>query len=90
MYLYVKTRVLRLIFRVLDVPKGLRARPHQRGRLRALKNEVLGFWNSAYVCRFGAVHACMLSTRMLLRNPNFDNFDGPNSNGNNALNINPN
>ena len=40
-FLYVKTRVLRLIFRVLDVPKGLRARPHQKGRLWALKHEVL-------------------------------------------------
>jgi len=41
MYLYVQTRVSRLIFRVLDILKGLGAGPHQRGRLWALKTEVL-------------------------------------------------
>ena len=38
MYLYVQTRVSRLIFRVLDVLKGLGAGPHQRRRLWALKH----------------------------------------------------
>ena len=52
MYLYVKTKVIGLIFRVLDVPKGLGVGPHQRGRLRALKHEVLRFWNGAYVRKF--------------------------------------
>ena len=52
MYLYFKNRVFKLIFRVLDVLKGLRVEPHQRGRLRALKNEVLRFWNGPYVRRF--------------------------------------
>ena len=62
MYLYVKTRVFMLnfrvfmlIFRVLDVLNGLRAGPHQRGGLQALKTEVLRFWNGPCVCRF--VHA---------------------------------
>ena len=61
MYLYVKNRVFKLIFRVLDVLKGLRAEPHQRGRLRALKNEVLRFWNGPYVRRFVYAYAdlCM-------------------------------
>ena len=49
MYLYVKTKVVKLIFRVLDVPKGLGAKPHQRGRFQALKHEVLRFWNGPYV-----------------------------------------
>ena len=43
MYLYVKTRVFRLTFKVMDVPKGLGAGPYQRGRLWALKHEVLRF-----------------------------------------------
>ena len=45
---------------VLDVPKGLGARAHQREKLWALKNEVLDFWNLACIRRFGDVHACML------------------------------
>jgi len=61
MCLYVKTRVLRLIFRVLDVPKGLGARPHQRERLRALKHEVLRFWNKPCIRKFVYVYTglCM-------------------------------
>ena len=55
MYLYVKTRVFRRNFTVLDVLKGLGAGPHQRGRLRALKHELLRFWNGPCVWRF--VHA---------------------------------
>jgi len=47
-----KLGVFKLIFRVLDIPKGLGAGPHQRGRLWALKHELLRFWNGPYVRRF--------------------------------------
>ena len=66
MYLYVSTRVFRLIWRVLDVLKGLGAGAHQRGRLGAQKNDVLGFWkivcmHMVGVCTWlGHAHACMI------------------------------
>ena len=64
MYLYVKTGVFKLIFRVLDIPKGLETGSHQRGRLWALNNEVFGLKNSACVCASLGMHmhACFLRT----------------------------
>ena len=44
--------VFRLIFWVLDVPKGLGAGPYQKGRLWVLKMEVLRFWNEPCIHRF--------------------------------------
>ena len=38
-----------LTFRVLEVPKGLGAGPHHRGRVWALKHEVLGLWKVACI-----------------------------------------
>ena len=89
MYLYVKTRVFMLnfrvfmlIFRVLDVLKGLGARPHQRGRLRVLEHELLRFWNGPCIHRFVYMYVglCM----------HMHSFDDPTSNGHNSLNLSPN
>ena len=91
MYLQVSTRVFRLIFRVLNVPKGLGAGLHQRGRLWTLKHEVLGLWKVVCIRNFGAAYTCMLSVSACIpRNPNFDSSDDPTSNGHISLNINPN
>ena len=76
---------------VLDVPKGLGARPHQRGRRWALNHEFLGLWKATFEHRFQTTYACMLLAYACVpRNPNFDNSVGPTSNGHNTLNINPN
>ena len=56
-----KLGFFKLIFRVLDVPKGLGAGPHQRGRLWSLKIENLRFWNGPYIHKFVYAYAglCM-------------------------------
>ena len=72
----------------MDVPKGLGAETHQRRRLWALKTKVLRFWNGPYIHKFVYAYACMLHADAYVpRNPNFDNFDYPTSNGHNSLNL---
>ena len=68
----------------MDVPKGLGAGAHQRGRLWALKNEVIGFWKLACVYRYVHAYTC------IPKNPNFDYLDGPTSNGHYSFNLSPN
>ena len=56
--------------------------------LLALKHEVLGLLKVACKHRFGAAYTCMLPTHACVpKSSNFDNFDGPTSNGHNSLNI---
>ena len=87
MYLYVQTRVSRLIFRVLDILKGLRAGPHQRGRLWALKIEVLerALRTQVYACVRMKFHAYVY----VPINPNSNSSNVPTLNSHNSLNLSP-
>ena len=75
----------------LDIPKGLGANPHQRMIFWAPKTKVLKFQNATCTCMYMHAYTCMIHVYSCVpKNPNFDYWVGPNSNGHNSLNISPN
>ena len=87
MYLYVQTRVSRLIFRVLVVLKGLGAGPHQKGRLWALKTKVLERALRTQVC--ACVPMKFHAYVYIPINPNSISSNVPTLNSHNSLNLSP-